>query len=41
MAIKTLSDCAECPVIQFCSAHVIDGEWEHDEGIDPCIVVIE
>lgn len=40
MPLKTLSDCAECPVVGMCSAHVTDGEWEHDEGVDPCVVVI-
>ena len=39
MPAVTFADCARCPVRRICSAHVPDGEWEHDEGVDPCVVV--
>ena len=39
MPAVTYSDCAKCPVMPFCSAHDPAGEWEHDEGKDPCVVV--
>lgn len=35
----TFADCAQCPVLRHCSAHIATGEWEHDKGIDPCVVV--
>jgi hypothetical protein len=38
MAIKTFDDCARCPVLPICSAHIATGQWEHDKGIDPCVV---
>lgn len=41
MTTKTLADCAACPMVSHCSAHVSDGEWEHDEGVDPCVVVVD
>jgi hypothetical protein len=41
MSLKTLADCAECPVMPLCSAHVPEGSWEHDEGIDPCVIVVD
>lgn len=37
----TFTDCAQCPVLRHCSAHITGGEWEHDEGVDPCVVVSE
>lgn len=39
MPLITIADCAKCPVMPFCSAHDPAGEWEHDEGVDPCVVV--
>jgi hypothetical protein len=37
MSIKTLKDCAQCPVVTICSAHIHDGGWEHDTGVDKYI----
>ncbi len=37
----TFADCLRCPMISRCSAHNPAGDWEHDEGIDPCVVVEE
>lgn len=39
MTKKTLKDCARCPVLSFCDAHITGGEWEHRKGIDPCEVI--
>ena len=39
MTTKTYEDCDVCPVYGICSAHFADGEWEHDEGVDPCVIV--
>jgi hypothetical protein len=39
MPLVTFADCAACPVLLHCSAHNSNGEWEHDEGVDPCVVV--
>jgi hypothetical protein len=41
MTTKTFEDCEVCPVYGICSAHFADGEWEHDEGVDPCVVKID
>ena len=38
MTRKILSDCARCPVLRFCSAHVTGGEWDHRKGVEPCEV---
>ena len=37
MPLVTIADCAKCPVMRLCSAHDPAGEWEHDEGKDPCV----
>jgi hypothetical protein len=37
----TLSDCARCPVLRICTAHVSDGTWPYDKGIDPCRVHLD
>ena len=37
----TMQECTQCPVYRLCSAHNPSGEWEHDEGVDPCVVVVE
>lgn len=39
MVIKTFEDCEACLVYGICSSHFADGEWEHDEGVDPCVVI--
>ena len=36
----TLEDCARCPVLRICSAHISNGAWQYDRGIDPCRVDI-
>ena len=36
----TLEDCARCPVLRICSAHISNGAWQYDSGIDPCRVDI-
>lgn len=41
MTQKTLADCAKCLAKPHCSAFEPEGEWKHDKGIDPCVVVIE
>lgn len=41
MPLVTFADCAQCPVNPHCSAHDPAGEWEHDKGMDPCVVVDE
>lgn len=41
MTVKTLNDCAACPVVSKCDAHVSGGEWEHREGVDPCEVRLD
>jgi len=38
MTTKTLSDCARCPVLRICTAHITDGTWDHRKGADPCRV---
>ena len=35
----TFSECRACPVQYTCTAWHPEGYWEHDEGIDECIVV--
>jgi hypothetical protein len=39
MPLVSLKYCLLCPVLRHCSAHVAGGEWEHDEGVDPCVIV--
>lgn len=34
----TLPDCARCPMLKKCDAHITGGTWPHRKGIDPCIV---
>lgn len=41
MSVKTLSDCAKCPVVSYCDAHITGGTWPHAKGIDPCKVRIQ
>lgn len=41
MPAVTFADCAACPVLRICSAHFPAGEWEHDKGVDPCVVVVD
>ena len=41
MPEKTLSDCAACPVIRYCDAHVIGGEWQHSGGVNPCRISLK
>lgn len=38
MTIKTLSDCAQCPALKICDAHLTGGIHKHQEGADPCQV---
>jgi hypothetical protein len=38
---KTLADCAACPVLRLCDAHVTNGEWHHARGVRPCAPVID
>jgi hypothetical protein len=37
---KTLFDCAECPHLKTCDAHITDGTHKHREGPEPCRVVL-
>jgi hypothetical protein len=39
-AVKSLEDCAQCPVVSKCSAHITDGEWNPRQGVSPCKVVL-
>lgn len=39
MSLKTFSDCLHCPIRDICSAHNPAGEWQHDEGKEPCEVI--
>jgi hypothetical protein len=41
MSLKTLNDCARCPALKFCDAHVTGGIHKHREGMDPCEVSLE
>ncbi len=41
MTTKTLSDCAKCRMIRFCTAHITGGTWPHDRGVNPCIVITD
>ncbi|HUW85522.1 MAG TPA: hypothetical protein VMV55_01465 [Methanoregula sp.] len=36
--IKTMADCAKCPVMTICDAHISNGTWKHKAGVDPCEV---
>jgi hypothetical protein len=38
MSLKTLSDCAQCPALKICDAHITGGVHKHREGMDPCEV---
>lgn len=40
MTLKTLADCAQCPNVTRCTAHVTGGSWHYDKGADPCQVVV-
>ena len=37
---KTERDCAHCPMVSKCDAHVTNGDWHHAEGEHPCRPVI-
>lgn len=38
---KTFEDCKKCGMFpKLCSAWNIGGEWEHDEGVNPCVVIL-
>ena len=36
MSDKTLADCARCPMVSHCTAHVTGGSWDFTKGVDPC-----
>jgi len=36
----TEKDCAKCPVLRFCSAHITGGSWNPRTGVDPCEIEI-
>lgn len=38
MTTKTLADCAWCPCLKICDAHITGGIHKHEEGMDPCQV---
>lgn len=38
---KTLKDCASCPCVTICDAHVTGGSWPHRGGSAPCEVTYE
>ena len=33
----TPADCAGCPALTKCTAHITGGTWDHRKGVDPCI----
>jgi hypothetical protein len=37
--VVTLADCARCPLVSMCDAHITDGEWKHCAGVNPCVIV--
>ena len=37
---QTLRDCAACPTVHICDAHVTGGTWKHKQGVKPCRVVV-
>ena len=39
MTLKTLQDCAKCPNVSRCTAHITGGSWHYDKGADPCQLV--
>lgn len=40
MPVVTIQDCAQCPVIRYCSAHNPSGEWDYGKGVDPCLIIV-
>ena len=38
--VKTLADCARCPLVSLCDAHITNGEWKHRSGVNPCKVIL-
>jgi len=36
--LTTFADCAQCPVLRCCDAHVTGGSWQHAGGKEPCIL---
>jgi len=36
--LVTLADCAKCPIVSICDAHITGGEWKHRAGVNPCKV---
>jgi hypothetical protein len=40
MSRKTPEDCAQCPTLTRCTAHISGGSWPHNKGVDPCVVII-
>jgi hypothetical protein len=41
MTRKTLKDCAVCPTVGCCDAHITGGTHKHREGVDPCQVSMQ
>ena len=36
MPTVTLQDCAKCPMVSKCTAHITGGSWDYSKGVDPC-----
>ena len=36
--VVTLADCARCPLVSICDAHITGGEWKHRKGVNPCTI---
>jgi len=34
--VKTAKECAACPVVGICDAHITGGSWHHRQGAHPC-----
>lgn len=34
--VKTVKECAACPVVAMCDAHITGGSWHHRQGAHPC-----
>jgi hypothetical protein len=41
MTTKTLSDCAQCPRLVNCDAHITGGVHKHQEEPDHCAPIID